>query len=95
MGRGPFFFIIQGGIILAFTSVGVWAVVRPRHLQGFINENFALFPLVRAGSLSTFVTSNLLRLIGLGLIFFGCSLLANFKDEIVWLASLMGLLQLN
>jgi hypothetical protein len=93
MRRGPVFFVIQLGIILTLSSVGVWAVIGPRHLQAFLNENFALLPVVRPGSLSTIVASNLLRLAGFGLVFYGCRLLENLKEEMVWLAKLLRLVQ--
>jgi hypothetical protein len=78
MARGIFIFVLQFVVSIGITSIGVWAVLRPKHLQAFINENFALLPAVRPGS---FIAPTLIRTAGLGLILYGYMLVLNYKDE--------------
>lgn len=89
MGRGLLIFGIQLLVGIAVTSIGVWAVTLPKRLQGFINENFALLPRVGSRSL---IAPMLIRLAGCGLIVYGCFLMLNFKDELVWLGKIFGII---
>jgi hypothetical protein len=82
MSRGFFILALQLAISLCITTVGVWAVTRPRHLQAFINENFALLPEVQPKSL---FVSILIRAAGCGLIVYGYTLILNYRAEIAWL----------
>jgi hypothetical protein len=82
MARGIFVFVLQLVVSVGITSIGIWAVLRPKHLQAFINENFALLPTVRPKS---FIAPTLIRTAGLGVILYGYMLALNYKDEIVWL----------
>jgi len=88
MSRGAFFFIIQLVVGIAITAVGAWAVTRPKHLQEFIHENFALLPAARPQAI---VAPTLLRIVGVALILYGCMLLLNYKDELVWLGKVFRL----
>jgi hypothetical protein len=85
MSRGAVFFIIQLLVGFAIAAMGIWALSRPKHFQGFVHENFALLPEVRPQSI---VTPTLLRIIGVALIAYGCMLLSNFRDELIWLGKL-------
>ncbi len=49
MGRGLLFLMLQLGISIGVTAIGIWAIARPSKLQAFINQNFALLPAVGAG----------------------------------------------
>jgi hypothetical protein len=73
-----------GGIVfvqiiacLGVTGTGLWALLNPRHLQQFINSNFALLPAV-----SDKATSVLLRLLGAFALWYGYTLLSVFRQEL-------------
>jgi hypothetical protein len=68
-------------------GLGVWAITRPKHFQGFLNDNFALLPTVKPRS---FVTSMLIRAAGSGLILLGCTHLLNLRHELVSLGLASG-----
>ncbi len=87
MGRGILFLMLQLGVSIGVTAIGLWAVTRPGRLQAFINQNFALLP--AAGTSSPLVPA-LMRVAGAGLIFYGVTLASGFKDEIVWLGKVFG-----
>jgi hypothetical protein len=87
MGRGALFLILQLGISIGITTIGLWALVRPAKLQAFLNQNFALLP--AAGS-EWSLASALMRMAGAGLIFYGITLASGFKDEILWLGKVFG-----
>jgi len=85
MGRGPIVFVIQLFVSITVTAVGLWAATRPRHFQGFLNENYALVPPVHS---SSFVTPTLIRMVGFGLLVYGVMLLINFRNEMIWLGKI-------
>jgi hypothetical protein len=77
-----FFTVLMLQIVGSFgvLGIGVWAITRPKHFQGFLNENFALLPAVKPRS---FVTSMLIRAAGSGLILLGCTDLLSLRHELV------------
>ena len=79
MSRGLFVFVIQLFASLGVTGIGLWAVARPRHLQRFINSNFALLPEVSG---SGQVTPIMLRLIGVFALWYGCVLIDGLHREL-------------
>jgi hypothetical protein len=87
MGRGLLFLMLQLGISMGVTAIGIWAIARPAKLQAFINQNFALLPAAGTGSP---IVPTLMRVTGVGLIFYGLTLASGFKDEIVWLGKVLG-----
>jgi hypothetical protein len=91
MGRGALFLILQLGISIGITAIGVWALARPVKLQAFIHQNFALLPAARTEWSSEWsLASTLMRIAGAALIFYGVTLTSGFKDEIVWLGAVFG-----
>jgi hypothetical protein len=79
MSRGLFVFVIQIVVCLGVTALGVWAVARPKHLQQFINSNFALLPSVKD---ALQLTPILLRLVGAFGIWYGYMLFGGFHHEL-------------
>ena len=77
MSRGLFIFLVQMIACLGVTGVGLWALLNPRHLQHFINSNFALLP-----SASDKATSILLRLLGAFALWYGYTLFSLFRQEL-------------
>ena len=77
MSRGLFIFFVQIIACLGVTGTGLWALLRSRHLQQFINSNFALLPAV-----SDKATSVLLRLLGAFALWYGYTLLSVFRQEL-------------
>jgi len=77
MSRGLFIFLIQIIAGLGVTGIGLWALIGPRHLQQFINSNFALLPAV--GDKATPV---LLRLLGAFMLWYGYTLIGVFRQEL-------------
>jgi len=82
MGRGLLFLMVQVIASIGISLLGVWALLRPRHLQNFLNANFALLPAVRSGSDSFAL---LLRLAGIGLVLYGWLLLSDLRRELLLL----------
>jgi hypothetical protein len=79
MSRGLFVFVIQIFASLGVTGIGLWALARPRHLQQFINSNFALLPKVKD---TVQVTPVILRLIGVFALWYGCILIDGLHREL-------------
>jgi len=77
MSRGLFIFLIQIIACLGVTGIGLWALLRPGHLQQFINSNFALLP---AGKDKA--TAILLRLLGAFALWYGYTLIGVFRHEL-------------
>ena len=80
MSRGLFVLAIQIFASLGVTAIGLWALVRPRHLQRFIHANFALLPEVKGGVQFTPV---ILRLIGVFAVWYGCTLIEGLHQELL------------
>lgn len=87
MSRGLLMLVLQMAVSIGVAALGVWALSRPKHLQAFINLNFALLPAVRPSSP---FTTTLIRMAGICLILYGYMLASNFKEEIVWLGKALG-----
>lgn len=85
MQRGIMVLVLQMLICLGVTGLGIWAVIRPRRLQLFMNKNFYLLPAVtpEAG-----ITPILVRLFGLFLLWYSYSLLREYKNELLWISHL-------
>ncbi len=79
MSRGLFVFVIQMLVCIGVTGIGVWALARPRHLQQFINSNFALLPSVKE---TAQVTPILLRLAGAFALWYGYMLFVGLRQEL-------------
>jgi|NGEPerStandDraft_6_1074524.scaffolds.fasta_scaffold08701_3 hypothetical protein len=79
MSRGLFVFVVQMFACLGVTSIGVWALARPKHLQQFINSNFALLPSVKD---TVQLTPILLRLAGVFALWYGYMLIGGFRQEL-------------
>jgi hypothetical protein len=79
MSRGLFAFVLQLFAGIGVTGVGVWAVTRPRHLQRFINSNFAVLPRVKD---TVQVTAVLLWLAGILALWYGGLLIGGFRQEL-------------
>jgi hypothetical protein len=77
MSRGLFIFFVQIIAGLGVTGIGLWGLLRPRHLQQFINTNFALLPAADDKD-----TSILLRLLGAFALWYGYTLLCVFRQEL-------------
>jgi hypothetical protein len=77
MSRGLFIFLIQVIACIGVTSIGLWALLRPRHLQQFISSNFALLPAGKDRA-----TPILLRLLGAFALWYGYTLIAVFRHEL-------------
>jgi hypothetical protein len=80
MSRGLFVLAIQIFASLGVTAIGLWALVRPRHLQGFVHANFALLPEVK-GSMQ--LTPVILRLLGVFALWYGATLIEGLHQELV------------
>jgi hypothetical protein len=79
MSRGLFVLVVQIFATLGVTGIGLWALARPRHLQRFINSNFALLPEVKE---TPQVTSIFLRLLGVFALWYGCTLIEGLHPEL-------------
>lgn len=79
MSRGLFVFVIQMFACIGVTSIGVWALAKPKHLQHFINSNFALLPSVKD---TVQVTPILLRLLGVFALWYGYMLFVGLREEL-------------
>jgi len=88
MGRGILIFIVQIIVCTGITVVGLWAVTRPKHLQNFINSNYALLPAPKDGWQATPI---FLRLFGIFLLWYAFTLAAGFHEEMLFLGRLFGL----
>jgi hypothetical protein len=64
---------------LGVSGIGLWALVKPRHLQQFINANFALLPAVKDAAQTTPIV---LRLLGVFALWYGCILFGAFHREL-------------
>ena len=89
MGRGLLIFIVQIIVCTAITGLGLWAVTRPKHLQHFINSNYALLPVPKDGWQAAPI---LLRLFGIFLLWYGYTLAAGFREEMLFLGRLFGII---
>lgn len=88
MQRGIMVLVLQMFICLGVTGLGILAIVRPRRLQLFMNNNFYLLPAARPGG---GITPVLVRLFGLFLIWYACALLRGYGNELLWIGRLLGL----
>jgi hypothetical protein len=79
MSRGLFVLVVQVFACLGVAGIGLWALARPRHLQRFINSNFALLPEVKD---TTQVTPLILRLIGAFALWYACMLIDGLHSEL-------------
>jgi hypothetical protein len=80
MSRGLFVFVVQMIAGVGIATIGLWAIFRPKHLQQFVNHNFALLREVRdAGR----VTPVCIRLFGLFLLWYGCTLMVAIRQELM------------
>jgi hypothetical protein len=77
VSRGLFIFFVQVIACLGVTGVGLWALLGPRHLQQFINSNFALLPAVNDKA-----TPIMLRLFGAFALWYGYTLIEVFGHEL-------------
>lgn len=77
MSRGLFIFFVQIIACLGVTGTGLWALLQPRHLQQFINSNFALLPAAKDKP-----TSILLRLLGAFALWYGYALFGVLRQEL-------------
>jgi hypothetical protein len=89
MSRGPIFFFIQLLAGFGVTALGLWALIAPKRLQGFIKDNYDLLPAVKPRSP---ITTTLIRGAGFGLVFYGGSLLSNYREEMVSLGKAFGVI---
>jgi len=80
MSRGLFILVVQVFAGLGVIGIGLWALFRPRHLQRFVNSNFALLPEVKQ---TVQVTPIVLRLIGVFALWYGCTLIEGLHQELV------------
>jgi hypothetical protein len=85
MQRGLFILFLQLFICVAITGVGIWALIKPRKFQAFVNTNFALLPAVKEGWQ---ITPIALRIVGVLLILYGYMFAAGYAEQLVWLARL-------
>jgi hypothetical protein len=89
MSRGPVFFLIQLLAGFGVAALGSWALIRPKHLQEFIKDNYDLLPAVKSRSP---ITTTLIRGAGVGLLFYGVTLLSNYKEEMIFLGRAFGVI---
>lgn len=72
--------IVQSIICLGATAIGLWCVVRPKHIQSFINSNFSTLPAVKGGMT---LTSVFLRVVGIFLLWFAYTYAVNVHNELL------------
>jgi hypothetical protein len=89
MTRGPVFFLIQLFAGFGVAALGTWALVRPKLLQAFLKENYDLLPAVKPYSP---ITTSAIRVVGIGLVFYGVTLLSNYKEEMISLGKAFGVI---
>lgn len=89
MNRGLTFLVLQAAVGTAIVALGIWSLLRPRHFQQFLNDNFALLP---AASPRSMAVPALLRVLGAALIVHGCNLLFAFQAELGWLGHMFGII---
>lgn len=89
MSRGPIFFFIQLLAGFGVTALGLWALIAPKRLQGFIKDNYDLLPAVKPRSP---IITTLIRGAGFSLVFYGGSLLSNYREEMVSLGKAFGVI---
>jgi hypothetical protein len=80
MSRGLFFFVMQIIASVGVTATGLWALFKPRHLQQFVRENFALLP--EATQAARF-TRLCLGLVGLFALWYGATLMVAVRQELL------------
>lgn len=85
MQRGLFILFLQLFICVAITGVGLWALIKPRRFQAFLNTNLALLPAVKDGWQITPVA---LGFIGVLLILYGYMFAKSYAEQLLWLARL-------
>ena len=85
MGRGLFILFLQLFVCVATTGIGLWALIKPRHFQAFLNTNFALLPAVKD---SWQITPVALRVVGVLLILYGTMFASAYAGQLLWLARL-------
>jgi hypothetical protein len=85
MQRGLFILFLQLFICVTITGVGLWALIKPRQFQAFINTNFALLPSVKDGWQ---ITPIALRVVGVLLILYGYMFASSYAAQLLWLARL-------
>jgi hypothetical protein len=88
MTRGLFILVLQMFICTGVTSLGLWALTRPKRLQHFINSNYALLPAARDDWQATPI---FLRIFGIFLLWYGYTLAAGFHEELLFLGRLFGI----
>ncbi len=88
MNRGLFVLIFQFAVCFGVTGLGLWALLSPRRLQHVVNENYGLLPAVTG---DWQLTPWLLRLLGPFLIWYGYTLVAGYRDELLFLGRVFGL----
>jgi|HubBroStandDraft_1064217.scaffolds.fasta_scaffold186454_2 hypothetical protein len=79
MSRGLFFFVMQVVAGFGVTTTGLWALFRPRHLQQFVHDNFALLP---EATDTAWLTPLLLRSTGLFALWYGAALIVAVHQEL-------------
>jgi hypothetical protein len=89
MSRGPVFFLVQLLAGFGVTALGLWALIVPKRLQGFIKNNYDLLPAVKPHSP---ITTTLIRGAGVGLVFYGATLVSNYREEMIWLGKAFGVI---
>jgi hypothetical protein len=85
MQRGLFMLFLQLFICVAITAVGLWALIRLRRFQIFLNNNFALLRAVKDGWQ---IAPIALRFIGALLILYGYMFASSYAAQLLWLARL-------
>lgn len=73
--------LLQTMICTGVTGLCLWAMIRPKHMHHFLNENFHILPPLRPRSI---MTPNFVRCFGLLLLTYAYSLLKNFRHELLW-----------
>ena len=86
MSRGLFILVLQLLIVAATACLGIWTLVRPKSVQGFLHENFGLLPPVGAGPR---LTPILIRLASIFLLWYSYTLADAFRMEILWFAAIV------
>lgn len=88
MNRGVFILVLQAIVCIGIFGLGLWSLTRPKHLQHFINSNYALLPAARDGWHATPI---FLRFVGIFLLWYGYTFAAGFRDEPLWLGRILGI----
>ena len=88
--RGILVLVLQLFESMGVTALGFWALLWPKRLQRFVNTNYALLPAVSERWRPTPI---LLRLMGVFLIWYGYTLSAAYREELLWLARLFEIIR--